>query len=286
MNPKVRNLLVSIYQETLYPFIKKENYQAISRNKKFKGIHEGKRCFILGNGPSLKEQDLSILKDEYVFTVNQSSKNPQFPSLCSDYHFCIDQSFFTGSPEDAGFNELLDSIIRVNVNLKNEKPECFFPINQMGFVKKYGLDKELQVNYLSMQHIMVDSHFPTDLSKPIPRSQTVVHTCIIAAIYMGFKEIYLLGCDNTGIVVNVNSYLKQNTDADYAYHVTDSEKKRMERLFEKHPLEEYVLAFYKCLVNYRNISNYCKRKNIVLKNCTPKSTIESIEMIKLEEVIK
>ena len=84
----------------------------------------------------------------------------------------------------------------MNVNLKNEKPECFFPINQMGFVKKYGLDKELQVNYLSMQHIMVDSHFPTDLSKPIPRSQTVVHTCIIAAIYMGFKEIYLLGCDN------------------------------------------------------------------------------------------
>jgi len=37
----------------------------------FKNKHQGERCFILGNSPSLQEESLSLLKDETVFIVNK-----------------------------------------------------------------------------------------------------------------------------------------------------------------------------------------------------------------------
>ena len=39
--------------------------------KTLKGIHIGKRCFIIGNGPSLRVEDLEKIKDEYTFAANR-----------------------------------------------------------------------------------------------------------------------------------------------------------------------------------------------------------------------
>ena len=41
------------------------------RLKKYKGIHCGERCFIIGNGPSLSPQDLEMLRDEICFAANR-----------------------------------------------------------------------------------------------------------------------------------------------------------------------------------------------------------------------
>ena len=286
MNAKLRNLIVFIYQNTLYRFRQKRNYSLISRNSRFRNVHENDRCFIIGNGPSLRNQDLSALKNKYVFTVNQAARNSQFSVLCSNYHFCVDQTFFRDDPNDPGVQEFIETLKKVNSNESREKPECFFPVNQEAFIKKYKLDKELKINYLSMQYIVTDDKFPIDLSKPIPRFQTVVQTCIVAAIYMGFTEIYLLGCDNTGIIANINSFLKKDCSNDYAYNISDNEKDRMQKLFTNQKLEDYVLAYYKTLVNYSNIAEYCKRNGILLKNCSLESTIDSIDMINLDEVVK
>lgn len=41
-----------------------------SKLKSLKDKYKGKRCFIIGNGPSLNKCDLSLLEDEYTFGVN------------------------------------------------------------------------------------------------------------------------------------------------------------------------------------------------------------------------
>lgn len=33
--------------------------------KKMKNTHTGERCFIIGNGPSLRAEDLELLRNEY-----------------------------------------------------------------------------------------------------------------------------------------------------------------------------------------------------------------------------
>jgi len=37
----------------------------------FGGVHKGKRCFVLGNGPSLKQTDLSRLNGEFTICTNR-----------------------------------------------------------------------------------------------------------------------------------------------------------------------------------------------------------------------
>ena len=45
--------------------------ESIQRLGELKDKHKGKRCFIIGNGPSLKNTDVSKLKDEYTFGMNR-----------------------------------------------------------------------------------------------------------------------------------------------------------------------------------------------------------------------
>lgn len=45
--------------------------ESIKRLAALKDIHKGKRAFIIGNGPSLKQTDLSKLKNEITFCMNR-----------------------------------------------------------------------------------------------------------------------------------------------------------------------------------------------------------------------
>lgn len=44
---------------------------SIHRLADYKDVHHGERCFIIGNGPSLKQTDLSLLRGEYTFGMNR-----------------------------------------------------------------------------------------------------------------------------------------------------------------------------------------------------------------------
>ena len=80
-----------------------EEVSQLNRNKVFKNQFKGKRCFILGNGPSLNNVNFSDLKDEYVFCVNQINRRPDFKELHSNFHFWADPNFFDinlNKPED------------------------------------------------------------------------------------------------------------------------------------------------------------------------------------------
>ena len=48
----------------------------LKRNKELKDRHKGGRCFIVLNGPSINNHDLSSLKDEEVFATNYFYRAP------------------------------------------------------------------------------------------------------------------------------------------------------------------------------------------------------------------
>jgi len=45
--------------------------ESISRLAELKDNYCGERCFIMGNGPSLRDTDISKLKGEYTFGMNR-----------------------------------------------------------------------------------------------------------------------------------------------------------------------------------------------------------------------
>ena len=45
--------------------------ESIRKLNLLKDAHKGERCFLIGNGPSLKHTDLSLLKNEFSFGFNR-----------------------------------------------------------------------------------------------------------------------------------------------------------------------------------------------------------------------
>ena len=52
--------------------------ESMARLAEFKDIHKGKRAIIIGNGPSLKQTDLTKLKEEFTFGLNRIYLLTQF----------------------------------------------------------------------------------------------------------------------------------------------------------------------------------------------------------------
>ena len=184
---------------------KKKILKLKNRNLKFKNCHEGERCFILGNGPSLREVDLSFLADEVVFSVNNFARVKNFKEAKTNYHLWVDEAFFEMREENKMDHEELLYNYKA---IAEEAPCCFVPLVGKRYIEDNKLDKILDINYFDIfEWVKEGRRIICDLDKQITGFTTVVQYAIVIAIYMGFKEIYLLGCDSTNIIAMLNIHL-------------------------------------------------------------------------------
>lgn len=160
------------YQASVYPRIISE----------FKNSHFGERCFIIGNGPSLNAKDLDMLNNEFTFACNKIYKIYDKTDWRPDYYVVDDRNYVKDDyyniinktePKIAGF-------VGVEYNKKIVEPY----INSDRIIMK---KKTILHNGYPEWNINVDDYVCT--------GHTVVYVAIQLAIYMGFKEIYLLGVD-------------------------------------------------------------------------------------------
>lgn len=256
----------------------------VQKNTTFKGIHKGQRCFIIGNGPSLQKQDLSKLADEDVFTCNQIMRNPVYPKLHSNYHFFADTSFFGLKKDDAGDMEVYN--LMKGINTEENRPVVFFASEGFQFSKDFQLDRCLDLHYFTHRLAFTDPFdMEIDFSKFVPNLHTVVHYAIAMAIYMGFSEIYLLGCDCTNVITAVNTRLNAGNGAEYAYAISENEKKRMMKRNSYIRLEDELHSFSEVFRGYRILGEYCEKRNIKLVNCTDGGLLDCLPRLKYEEIV-
>lgn len=151
--------------------------------QKFKDIGKGKRCFIVGNGSSITIADLNKLYkcNEVCFGMNG------IPLIFKDtrwrphYYVC----------EDAKAMEVFGSLIA-----GSEMSDIF-----LSDVNSAFLDKVKKMHNVNVFHMAIEDYFPdfpefsADIERSIYNGRTVTYVCIQIAVYMGFREIYLLGID-------------------------------------------------------------------------------------------
>ena len=260
----------------------------LDSNSIFEKKYEGARCFILGNGPSIKTLDFAILKNEFVFTVNQLAKNPNFPKLDSNFHFWADHRFFEfdfDNPTE-GDLELIQSMI--NVKNGDTSPEVFYDLSAYPMIKRFNLDSLLNIHYFALASVERDFFFRDhsyNLSKCVPDFSTVVQTCICAAVYMGFKTIVLLGCDQTSILTIIQSKVEQQDIGGYGYDVSKAEQNRLREFAKKSTLANEFRWQADILDAYEFLFKYCQSKGVKLLNATEGSLIESIPKVSLKELL-
>ncbi|MBO4608999.1 MAG: glycosyltransferase [Lachnospiraceae bacterium] len=153
----------------------------------FRNIHNGDRCFIVCTGPSLNLSDLEILRDEYTFGVNSIYRAYSHTDWRPTYYTIIDQYIADRYKEtdQLDFSSYAKEAVFLNSYIKTQN-------NKSNIYKLYVDFINHTKNNLKNSTIYVSD----DLSIRAIDCFTVTNIAISLAIYMGFKNIYLIGADN------------------------------------------------------------------------------------------
>jgi len=186
----------------------------LAENAVLHNRHTGQRCFILGNGPSVKQLDLTMLKGQNVISVSNGYLHQGYASFAPRYH-CLPQVTYgkmTRESVVAWFNEM-------HQHLGNA--ELFLNETEAELVREYGLFSGRKVHYVVMRESFdeLEEREVIDITRPIPRVGSVPVLAIILAMYMGFKEIILLGVDHDHFKTGKYVYAfetKVQKDKDYS----------------------------------------------------------------------
>ena len=138
----------------------------------YKDQYRNRRCFVIGNGPSLKNMDLSLLQNEITLGSNRiyllSNEHPHIPTyLASIDTLLLDQ--FHQDISRVSIPKFINWKLRKHFR---ESPDVAF----------------LNINYTP--------HFGKDITRPLWGGHTVTYVCLQVAFYMGFKEVILIGVDH------------------------------------------------------------------------------------------
>ena len=144
-----------------------------------KGKHGGQRCFIIGNGPSLKIEDLDKLKKEITFA-------------CNKIYLAFDQTAWRPT-----YYSILDVLVAENNrSAVNELKLCKIFRED---VRPYFSDADDIIWLKSLKMPMVDGDykgkFSTSVLEGVYGGWTVIYPQIQLAFFMGIREIYLIGVD-------------------------------------------------------------------------------------------
>ncbi|WP_455615318.1 6-hydroxymethylpterin diphosphokinase MptE-like protein [Eisenbergiella sp.] len=279
MNTTVRfvNTLVSLKMKMLNKEFKKE----LKRNEEIKDIHKGERCFIVGCGPSLRNQNLKLLRDEYVFSVNQLMRSPFYSEIHSNFHVMADGLYFDLDPNRDEHKSVIQNIC--GINTEENTPICFFPITAKPFIDSIPNFSNLRIQYFNAATATYERmRKRLDLTKTIPTFCTVTQFAIAIAVYMGFHEIILLGCDMTGYK-EVEQFATGNfVDGSHVY--TENKEDMQKALHKDRNCEQWFNGFAQMFTDYRRMFEYCNRRDISLINATDGGVLDSIPRVNYMEL--
>ncbi|MDB4293007.1 DUF115 domain-containing protein [Maribacter sp.] len=250
----------------------------MSRNKGLKNTHKGKRCFIVGNGPSLKQHDLAKLTDEYVFTVNNMIKTDAFNVLKPNFHLFFDPQFFdfffSPSPENnraiAQIKKSLvdnpDMILFSSYRLKSKSAKVFPEVNP-----HYMFNNKMYTPHLKNS---------SSIHRNTPAFQNVILYAINIALYMGFEKIYILGVDMTGFL---DAYEQDLTEAKvgHFYETSKEDFQKLVRFKEENKLDNefYLKAFGKTFEQFKLMERKVSSKNAKLFNASDRGALDVIDRV-------
>lgn len=236
--------------------------------KKLHNIHAGQRCFVIGNGPSLTPEDLDRIKDEYSFAANRIYHIYELTKWRPSYYVCVD-----------------NNIIPFEIDNIKKKSSC--PKFITYHSAKYGRVLEDNLWYICTNgRFHIDPYVPEadalseDLSKYVTKVHTVTVTSIELAIYMGFKEIYLLGVDHNYAKKMDSSgkiYDDPTVKSTYFQGMKDSQGKPDSGSFAVQNVEAFTYS-------YELAKKFAEEHGVKIYNATRGGKLEIFERVDIDSL--
>lgn len=147
---------------------------SVQNLERFRNRYAGKRCFVIGNGPSLREMDLSPLSDEYTFGLNRIYL--MFEKLGFATTFLVSVNKYVS--EQSG-DEMAVQPCEKFLSWRAGRPAPAGP----------------RLSYLRTNDAPGFSKDPT--STAMWEGATVTYVALQLAYYFGFTEVILIGVDHS-----------------------------------------------------------------------------------------
>ena len=265
--PALKETLKDIYQfsqSVVDPLIRSNFY--------LKNRFDGQRCFILATGPSIKQEDLSRLVGEKCISVNNFFVHPLFAQLRPIFH-CI-------APWHSPITE--EQFFHWMKGLASSDPTTELAFGRTDYKRTAGcgLFTEHKLHFLQFggnQKRLVKHG--VDLSRALPQPNSVTIMATYLAIYLGFKKIYLLGCDHDWIlhVGESKHFYNENEHAFRQHQFTD-----------KDDWGDVAIEAQACanLFNqYKTLREVATQSGILIANATKSSLLDVFERVSLDKIL-
>ncbi|GAG63175.1 unnamed protein product [marine sediment metagenome] len=165
----------------------------LDKNEELKDKYHGKRCFIIGNGPSINQQDLTKLADEYTFVCNTFYLHKQLNIIAPKFYLMREPIMLNNAlfPNDI-FKEMME---KINFYAsQNNNTKFFFNIQYKNYIDNNKLFSRNQVYYFLFTGSK-GKRMVHDVEKHKPPGRGINPFMLFLAEYLGFKAIYIIGVD-------------------------------------------------------------------------------------------
>ncbi len=246
--------------------------QVVPGNRKrleaLKDTHIGETCFVIGNGPSLKARDLDKLKENRIFCF--ASKGI--------YNIFEETQW---RPDIWGVSDL-DYIA-----IKKDK------LNELnGFTKlvcaqsliKCGIKISDSIYYPFIQAERKPKFFNKDVTRGVHFYGMITAKLINFAVYMGFKKIYLLGCDHTLPIKtdeNGNKIVDMSKKMHFGSNYYASEEEQQKAYMN---IDNAEASLQYATDSYKDIKYFCEQLGIEIYNATRGGELEVFPRVNFDEI--
>ena len=230
----------------------------------YRDKYAGQRCFLIGNGPSLKAEDLDLLKDEVTFGCNLIYKIFE-QTIWRPTFYCVSDSGITRNHS----RELVENIDCKTLMIR-EFAYKYMEVKPWNAVKL----PYISVDWYKVHGNMLAYHYISHA--------TVMSMMIELAFYMGFKEVYLLGVDGTSASAKGSHF----TDAYFSKAMKeygDNVKKKLYKNYDPAVRAAYLQK--RTLMIFEKLKEYADSHGMTIYNATRGGVIEVFERADFDSVI-
>lgn len=230
-----------------------------------KNKYTGKRCFIVGNGPSLKVEDLDKIKDEYTFAANR---------IFTFYYKTEWRPTFYCVQDDV----VLDSI-KDDLKYAVDQSQNSFVSTKYYYMCSDDVKKSDKVLWMPMRYIPPKKNrysFSDDISKEVIEGLTITYSAMQLAAYMGFSEIYLIGIDHNYVIEIDNDGNIIKEDRNIKEYFEEAEVKVEDKNLPK--IVEMTRA-------YISAEKYSRKNGFRIYNATRGGKLEAYERVNLDQLV-
>lgn len=231
---------------------------------KFKNKYKGRACFVIGNGPSLRSEDLEKIQEKgfVTFAANKiynifksTSWRPNYIAV-SDPQFIRDKKTFK--------------------QIQNVQAEMLFVRSQFAFDIRNCLCAVCPIRSEPSRALLDNPMFSRECDKIIYDIGTVTYFSIQIAAYMGFKTIYLIGVDNKYAYSKLRDGTIIKNEGVVSYFAESG---------ETIPAPSLASSTWESDIAYEYAENYSKEQDFRILNATRGGFLEIFERVNLDDVI-